>query len=188
MSLRFRIVVLAAVGLLAIGPAYAQVQTQASDVSGPSSDVSGNLTQSDVYLFQTDESRIRMADAAAALIQALQRGTLGESVVSGGTPMPISPEVAGLFLASSRTDVRAASPSVVTALTDQGLPRAEAVALARAAAGLLKDETVSPAQFLEAVEAFNAAVGVAPAGFLAQPPSEFVVVRAVLMALLDATT
>ena len=51
-----------------------------------------------------------------------------------------------------------------------------------------EDGTVTPDQFLSAIQAFNTAVDVAPAGFLSQPPQEFIVVRAVLLALLEGAT
>ena len=183
MTIRTLLFALAVTGLLTIGPVYAQ-QAQGTDITGAASDVSGNLTQSDIYLFQTDEARIRMNDVAVSLTQALQSGTLGESVV-GSPAMPVSPEVANLFTADSKRDVREATEAVVGALTDQGLSQSDANTLAKDIGGLLEGGTVTPEQFLSAIQAFNTAVDVAPADFLAQPPQEFIVVRAVLMALLE---
>src|SRR6056297_2522692 len=98
MTLRNRFGLLVVAGLLTFGPAYAQ-----SDNSGayPQSDVSGNLTQSDLAAFQSDETRIRMNDVAATLAEALQKGTLGASVVSGTQPLPVPPAVSDLFVAPS---------------------------------------------------------------------------------------
>lgn len=178
--------VMAAVGLLAIGPAHAQ-QAQGTDVTGSSSDVSGNLTQSDAYLFQTDEARVRMSDVAASLTEALRSGTLGESVV-GGSPLSVSPEMTQLFVAGSRSDAKAASKPFVDALMIRGLSQTDATVLAQGVAGLLEGGTVTPDRFLNAIAAFNAAVDEAPVGFLAEPPHEFVVVRAVLKALLEGAS
>jgi hypothetical protein len=182
MTLRNRFGLLVVAGLLTFGPAHAQ-----SDNSGayPQSDVSGNLTQSDLAFFQSDEARIRMNDVATTLAEALQEGTLGASVVSGSQPLSVSPAVSDLFLASSRRDKAAATHAVANALTAQGLPQAPATRLANAVAGLLNDGTASPAQTLDALDAFNAAVDAAPAPFLVQPPSEFLVVRSVLTALME---
>jgi len=182
MKIRIPIFALTVVGLLAVGPVHAQ-QTSGSDVTGSSSDVSGNLTQSDIYLFQTDEARIRMSDVAASLTLALRGGTLDESVV--GQPLAVSPAMADLFLAASKTEKRAATTPFADALTAQGLPRSDAALLASSIAGLLEGGTITPDRFLAAVEAVNAAVDVAPAGFLAQPPHDFIVARSVLMALLE---
>lgn len=184
MTLRDRVIAWMAVGLLAIGPAHAQ-QAQGTDVTGSASDVSGTLTQSDAYLFQSDESRIRMNDIAASLSEALREGRLGGSVAAG-PPMSVSSELAALFVADARPDADAAQ-MLVDALTERGLTAPEARALAESVAGLLNDGTTSPEAFLAAVEAFNAAVDVAPADFLVYPPHEILVVRAVLMALLDGT-
>ena len=183
MTIRNRVFALVVAGLLAVGPVYAQ-QAQGTDIAGAASDVSGNLTQSDIYLFQTDEARIRMNDVAASLTQALQRGTLDESV-AGSQAMSVSPAVAELFMADSKRDVRRATQAFVEAMTAQGLSRSDASTLADGVVGLLESGTVTPEQFLGAIQAFNAAVDVAPAGFLAQPPQEFIVVRSVLMALLE---
>lgn len=183
MTLRDRVLAWLAVGLLAIGPAYAQ-QAQGTDVTGTSSDVSGNLTQSDSYLFQTDESRIRMNDVAASLTEALRGGRLDQSV-AGGQPMTVAPQVADLLLAPTREARRAAAQQFVDALIKSGLPRADARLLADGVGGLLENGTVSPSAFLSAVEAFNKAVNRAPARFLAQPPQEFTVTRAILKALLE---
>jgi hypothetical protein len=183
MTLRDRVVAWVAVGLLAIGPAHAQ-QAQGTDVTGSSSDVSGTLTQSDTYLFQSDESRIRMNDIAASLSEALQGGRLGESVVDG-QPMPVPSELTTVLVAASRPD--AATRSFVAALTERGLAPPTARALAESVTGLLNGGTISPVAFSGAVEAFNAAVDGAPMDFLVSPPREFLVVRAVLMTLLDGT-
>lgn len=186
MTIRNRVFALVVAGLLAVGPVYAQ-QAQGTDIAGAASDVSGNLTQSDVYLFQTDEARIRMNDVAASLTLALQRGALGESVV-GGRAVSVSPAIADLFMADTERDVREATQSFADALTARGLSRPDARTLADGVGGLLEGGTVTPDQFLSAIQAFNAAVDVAPAGFLAQPPQEFIVVRAVLLALLEGAT
>ena len=187
MTIRNRVfAALAVVGLLMVGPTYAQ-QAQGTDISGAASDVSGNLTQSDIYLFQTDEARIRMNDVAASLTQALERGMLGESVV-GSRPLSVSSEVADLFMAGSERDARRATQAFVEALTARGLSQPDARTLAEGIGGLLEDGTVTPDQFLSAIQAFNTAVDVAPAGFLSQPPQEFIVVRAVLLALLEGAT
>lgn len=186
MTIRTLLLALAVTGLLTVAPVHAQ-QAQGTDITGVASDVSGNLTQSDIYLFQTDEARIRMNDVAASLTQALQRGTLDESVV-GSPAMSVSPDVANLFTADSKRDVRQTTQAFVEAMTARGLSRADATTLADGVVGLLEGGTVTPDQFLGAIQAFNAAVDVAPGGFLAQPPQEFVVVRAVLMALLEGAT
>jgi len=183
MTLRDRVLVWGVASLLAIGPVHAQ-QAQATDVAGSSSDVSGTLTQSDAYLFQTDESRIRMADVAASLTEALRSGRLDESVVNG-QPRTVSPEVVNLLLAPSTADKQAAVQHFTEVLREKGLPRSEARILADRTAGLLADGIASPDAFLAAVNAFNKTVATAPAGFLVQPPSEFTVVRAVLLALLE---
>jgi hypothetical protein len=183
MTLRDRVLAWAVAGLLAVGPAYAQ-QAQGTDVTGSSSDVSGTLTQSDAYLFQTDESRIRMADVAASLTDALRNGRLDQSVV-GGRSMTVSPETAALFLADSEAEKEAAIQHVTAALTEKGLPLGDARALAERMAGLLTERAAPADAFLAAVNAFNNAVDAAPAGFLVEPPSEFTVARAVLLALLE---
>ena len=183
MTLRDRVLVWGVASFLAIGPVHAQ-QAQGTDVTGSSSDVSGTLTQSDAYLFQTDESRIRMADVAASLTEALRSGRLDESVVDG-QPRTVSPEIVNLFLADSEADQRAAVQHFTDVLRTKGLPRGEARTLAERTAGLLADDTTSPDAFLAAINAFNGAVAAAPAGFLVQPPAEFTVVRAVLLALLE---
>jgi hypothetical protein len=186
MTLRDRVIAWAAVGLLVIGPAHAQ-QAQGTDVTGTSSDVSGTLTQSDAYLFQTDESRIRMNDVAASLSDALRSGRLDESV-AGSRPMTVSAPTAALILSGSKAEKTAAAQQFAEVLTERGLAPADARLLAEKVAGLLDEGTVTPDAFLAAVEAFNAAVDVAPPGFLTQPPQEFIVVRAVLMALLEGAT
>lgn len=180
MTFYSRLLVFVAAGLLAISPVRAQ-----SDNGGvvPQSDVSGNLTQSDVVFFQTDEARIKMNDVASSLAEALRRGTLGSSVIDGNQQFIVPPTVTALLMGSS---VEAVQP-FADELTARGLSASEATTLANAAAGLLDGGTVSPPQFLQAVDAFNGAVNGAPAGFLADPPHEFVVVRGVLMALLDGT-
>jgi len=187
MTLRVPLFVVAAIGLLAMGavPGYAQNSSGYSDGTGATSDMSGTITQSDFYLFQSDEARIRMSDVASSLTQALRTGTLGSSVVRGRQTVSVPPAVSTLLMASSDSEVAEAQQSFVDAMTARGLSKDNATALAEATAGLLDGQTVSGRQFLDAIEAFNTIVNTAPAGFLARPPHELVVVRAVLMALLE---
>jgi hypothetical protein len=183
--LRSSIFVVMAVGTLALVPSPLHAQNGYSDGTGSTSDMSGVLTQSDSYLFQSDEARIRMSDVASSLTQALQTGTLDASVVGVGQTVPVPSSVRTLLMASPETSVAAAQRSFVDVLTTRGLPEREANRLAETTAGLLDGGTASPTSFLEAVEAYNAAVNAAPAGLLARPPHELVVVRAVLTALLE---
>jgi hypothetical protein len=166
------------------GPAYAQ-----SDVTGPvpASDVSGTLLRSDLVVFQSDEARIRMADLAAALTQALRAGALSAGGPGTESLVAVPAGVADLLLASSGHEGRAAAQQLTDDLTAQGVPTAQAMALARATTGLLATEQVDPEQFLATLHAFNAVVDVAPAPVLIRPPQAFVVVRTVLMALLPGS-
>jgi hypothetical protein len=182
--LRFLAPVLVSLLLAGSGPAYAQ-----SDVTGPvpASDVSGTLTQGDLVVFQSDEARIRMADVAAPLAQALRGGALPAEITGSEQPVAVPAGVADLLLASSRREGRADAQKLTDALTAQGVPSAPAAALARATRGLLAADQVAPKQFVAALHAFNAVVDGAPAPMLARPPQEFVVVRTVLMALLPGS-
>lgn len=186
MTLRSCLFGLALCSLVIAGPARAQSH---SDVAGavPMSDVSGTLTQSDLMFFQSDEARIRMADIAASLGRSLRTGTLPANVAGTGQPTAVPSGVADLLLAASRAERRAAARPFAETLTAQGVPAAQATALARATAGLLEDGEITPERFLPALRAFNAVVDAAPAAVLATPPQSFVVVRAVLTTLLDST-
>lgn len=175
--------------LLTVGPAHAQ-RAQASETSGHTaaiaSDKSGaSVTNSESIFFQSDEAQIRMNDVASTLLQALRRGHFGSSVVRSPQPIPVSPMMANLLAASSRRDVSAARRHFTRALTTANLPLEESEALAQAAAGLLNEGTASALQVQEALNAYNAAVDTAPANFLVEPPQEFILVRAVLVALLE---
>jgi len=181
-----RTFVLVFVSLLIVGGAPAWGQ---SDVSGslPASDASGVLTQSDQMAFAPDEVRIRMADVAARLAQALRTGTLSGGGAGMGRSVTVSPGTADLLLASSRAERRAAAGPFASILTEQGVPARPAWALARASAGLLAGDSIDPETLLPALHAFNAVVEGAPTSFLAQPPQEVVVLRAVLLSLLDGS-
>lgn len=183
-----RVLVPALLFLLATGPALAQRTAGASDVSGalPMSDASGALSQSNQMVFQSDEARIRMADVASILAQALREGSLGASL-TGKEPMAVPDGTAPLLLASSSAERRQAVQQMTETMTTHGLPKESASAFVDAVAGILEGETVSSEQFLSALRTFNAAVDAAPASFLARPPQEFVVARTVLTILLDAT-
>ena len=184
MTISSRILCLLAGAFLIVTPLYAQSN---SDVSGavPASDVSGNLTQSDLFYFQSDESKIRMAEVSASLARALREGTLGASVTSVG-PMEISESTAALFLAESRKDRRLNAETFAESLMAAGIPSSEARSLATEVAGVLEGETVDSDRFAAALLAFNEVVDVAPKSFLTAPPTSFVVVRIVLTTLLDA--
>lgn len=186
MTIRLQSLALVLVCLLLAGggPAYAQ-----SDVTGPvpASDVSGTLARSDRVVFQADEARIRMADLAAALTRALRAGALPTGGTGSESSVAVPAGVADLLLASSGREGRAAAQQLTDVLTAQGVPSAQAIALARTTTGLLATEQVDPEQFLATLHAFNAVVDVAPAPVLARPPQAFVVVRTVLMALLPGS-
>ncbi len=178
--------VMVAVGLWAGGPVLAQ-NAQNSDSGGalPMSDLSGGLTQSDLAYFQADDAQVRLNDVAESLAQALQSGTLGASVVEGRQSMSVPPAVAAIIAPAADQEAERRSQSFVDVLRAQGLPQAEATVLAEAVTGLLEGGTVDPDQLVRALTAFNEAVDAAPPGFLAQPPHEFLVVRAVLATLLQ---
>lgn len=182
-----RLVLLAAIVLWgSTSPGLAQ----RSDVSGavPMSDASGVLTQSDPIAFQSDDAERRMADVAAELVQALRTGTLSLGMTGTEQALVVPETLATLFLASSRGQIRTAARQLTDTLVAEGIPRAEAKALARASAELLAEEgIVDPDQFLTALHAFNAVVNAAPPSVLARPPQAFVVVRSVLTTLLDGT-
>ena len=186
MTLRSRLLGLALSSLLVAGPAAAQSH---SDVAGavPMSDVSGTVAQGDQVVFQSDDARIRMAELAAALAQALRAGALPAGMAGGGPSVAVPAGVADLLLASSRREGRAAVQQFTGALTAQGVPSAPATALARATTGLLATDQVAPAQFLGALRAYNVVVDAAPAPVLAQPPRALVVVRTVLLTLLPGS-
>lgn len=185
MRFRDRLLVIVAVGLLAVSPVLAQ-KSPNSDGSGalPMSDASGGITQSDLVYFQSDDAQVRLNDVAESLAQALRSGTLGASVAEGGQSLSVPPAVATLVASAPEEDAVRSRP-FVDGLRAQGLPRTEASALAESVAGLLEGGTVAPDQLLQALTAFNEAVDAAPPGFLAQPPHEFLVVRAVLTTLLQ---
>lgn len=186
MRFRDRLLVIVAVGLLVVGPVLAQ-KSPNSDGSGalPMSDASGGLTQSDLVYFQSDDAQVRLNDVAESLAQALRSGTLGASVVEGRQSMSVPPAVADVIAPASDQEAERRSQSFGIDLRAQGLPQAEATVLAEAVAGLLEGGTVVPDQLVRALTAFNEAVDAAPPGFLAQPPHEFLVVRAVLSTLLQ---
>jgi len=188
MTTWFRYIVVAVLFSLLSVPAWAQSVHSDLGGSAPLSDVSGVAAQSDQALLQSDEAQIRMNDVAAALASALREGTLGASVMGGSEPLAVSPRLANLFLASSRTAKRDARTSFVAALTARGIPAEHAQALGAATGALLEEDTVDPAQFRSALGAFNAVIDAAPAPVLAQPPVEIVAVRGVLMALLDGAS
>lgn len=177
MTLLFRCTLLLAVGLWA-EPVWAQN----SDTGGslPMSDVSGNLTQSDLGAFQPDEAHIRMADLASTLTVALQEGTLDPSLTGMAQPLPVPDHVRDLLLTSARVEMN----TLANLLVAQGIPTADATVLARSLSGLFDGDSLSPASVRTALDAFNAIVDGAPSSFLAQPPPEFVVIRAVLTTLL----
>jgi len=187
MTIRIVPLLLFVVSLVVAVPVAAQ--SQQSDGAGavPLSDGSGALVQSDQALVQSDEVQIRMNDIASALADALQEGTLGTSVTQTSQSVAVSRSLADLVLAPSRDARRAAEQAFADVMTERGVPAAEAHDLVTATAGLLKGGAVQIDQFGPALSAFNAVVDVAPPSFLAQPPTEFVAVRAVLMALLDGT-
>jgi hypothetical protein len=179
------LILLAGVCLLAVGPAQAQTDNGGNTPATVSDQSGASVTNSDAVFFQSDEAQIRMNDVASSLTQALQRGRLGPSVVGRNQSVTVPSAVSELFFASSREDVAATTQQFLDVLTAKDLPKKEAKALARSVAGLLDGSTVSISQFRGALEAYNAAVNTAPVGFLVQPPHEFIVVRAVLTALLE---
>jgi len=188
MKIRVRVLVSFVLSLVLAGPAWAQGN---SDVSGavPMSDVSGSLSQSDLFSFQSDESRLRMGDVATGLVQGLRTGMLRPGMTGMEQTVVVPGTVVPLFLGSTREEARTAAQQLTDVLVAEGIPTVEATALARSAAGLLAEEgVVNPDRFLTTLHAFNAVVEAAPSSFLAQPPQAFVVVRAVLTTLLDATT
>lgn len=178
--------VMVAVGLCAGVPVLGQ-DAQNSDSGGalPMSDASGGLTQSDLAYFQSDDAQVRLDDVAESLAQALRSGTLGASVVEGRQSMSVPPAVADVIAPASDQEAERRSQSFGNDLRAQGLPQAEATVLAEAVSGLLEGGSVDSDQLVRALTAFNEAVDAAPPGFLAQPPHEFLVVRAVLSALLQ---
>ena len=185
MTIWFRCIVVTILLLLISLPAWAQGVHSDLGGAAPLSDVSGAATQSDQALLQSDETQIRMNDIAAALASALREGTLGASVVGGAEPMAVSPGLADLFLAPSRSETQEASETFVAALTAEGIPAEQARGLAAAMAGLLEDETVDLPQLRPSLAAFNAVIDAAPTPALAAPPVEITAARAVLTALLD---
>jgi len=182
-----RFFLLAGLCFLMVVPAQAQ-RVQGSDVSGnvPLSDQSGVAVNSDAVFFQSDEAKIRMQDAASSLAQALQSGQLGSSVLGGNQSTTVSLIAIDLFSSSSRKTVTAAKQAFIAEMTAGGLSNENAKSLANAIAGFLDGGTITSSQFQTALNAYNAAVDAAPAGFLAQPPHEFIVVRAVLTTLLES--
>ncbi len=184
MDIFLRLLFLAGVCLLMVGPAQAQ---RGSDVSGnvPLSDQSGVAVNSDGVFFQSDEAKVRLNDVAASLIQALQSGQIGSSVMGESRSMTVSPMVIDLFSATSQKNVVATTKAFTDEMTANGLSKNEAKTLAETVAGLLNGGTVTPSQFRDALVAYNAAVDAAPADVLVQPPHDFIVVRSVLMTLLE---
>ena len=189
MRLFSRVFLSAVATLLLIAPAQAQRSGQSSDVAGvmPQSDGSGALTQSDLIVFQSDESRIRLNDIAGRLSTALQEGRLGRSVATVDAPLMVPSTLTDLFLGSSHGSAKPAARDVVRILVARGLSSGDATRLGRAVAGLLHDGTVDPKQVHDALRAYNQTVERAPAPFLGNPPTEFLVVRAVLTSLLHGS-
>jgi hypothetical protein len=188
MKIRFVAFLAVVVGLVLTGPTLAQSRVQASDVSGPGqgSDISGSIVGQD--MLQSDEARIRLADIATKLAGALQEGMLGISVTGTQQSMTVSPSFSNLFLEPSRKKGRAAEKAFGRMLMTDGIPTAEAAALAEVAKGLLENGSIQLSQFRSALHAYNAVVDAAPASFLADPPSDFVALRVVLMSLLDGAS
>ena len=181
MNIFVRFFLLVFICLWVAGSALGQNQAQNSDGGAAAvlSDQSGSLvTQSDVVFFQSDEAQVRMNDVATALMESLQRGVIGNEVI-----VPTS--VTNLLTAGSEDAAEVHAQLFINALVQQGLREKQARSLAQSAASLLGDGTVHSEQFVKAVQAYNAAVEAAPHRFLAQPPTEFVVVRTVLMNLIQ---
>lgn len=156
---------------------------QQSDVSGsiPASDISGSFTQSDQGAFQSDAGG-QGGDVVSALGKGLRSGSLSPSAVTGQQAIVVPQPLVDLFLSSSGMTEKAHA-QYTELLTAQGIPTAEAETLSDAIAGLVKTP-VDPEQFRAALHAFNAVVDTAPDSFLANPPQEFIAVRAVLLTLL----
>lgn len=107
-------------------------------------------------------------------------------VLAAGTPSSGQAAACGQTGATIQADAPAVRSEVVRGLTDAGAPLAEASALADAMAGILSQPR--PEQLAESVDRFNRLVMAAPDRFLADPPSQFLAIHAVLARLLGVGT
>ncbi|PQJ34954.1 hypothetical protein BSZ35_10405 [Salinibacter sp. 10B] len=186
MTLFARSILIAAVCVLTASPVWAQNTDTGgsipqSDVSG--SDVSGTL--SDLDAFQTEAAQGRLVAVSSQLAQSVRSGVLA---TGDGTSVTVSPQMMDLVFVPTRAKRHAASQQLYDLLVGQGVPASEATAFTTALTGLLENETVQPTQLVTALQAFNSVVEIAPTAFLAQPPSDFIAARILLITLLDAAT
>ena len=152
---------------------------QVSDASGVS-DVSGSMVLGQRQLTQSVLARIQ--SRAIGLAQSVQRG----QIAYGGSMLAVPPSVGNLL---TQPDARRMDgPGVVAALVAADLPEAQAQTLVDAVAELLASPSIDAAAFATAVNGLNDAVEAAPASFLVEPPSEFVVLHTVLSDLLKASS
>lgn len=116
------------------------------------------------------------------MTQGLQAGRLTVGDQSVAVPALVADVL------TTRRPAETSVQALVADLTAHGLSQEHAQTLAEATAGLLGRDRIPSETLVRAIEAFNEAVDAAPASFLSDPPSAFVVLHAVLTEVLQVAT
>jgi hypothetical protein len=186
---------LAAIAAITLSAATAFAQTgNGSDVSGPAGlalgggafvplPAAGGGTTTGGGASPLSPATINaISTAASAVLAALSTGNVTSPITNSPIGVAAAASVYALVTSGSPTSVAA----VGAALTNAGLPAAQANAAVQAMAGLLAGGPVNPVSIISASVAFNALVAAMTPAQLANPPAEFLAMHAALAPLAAA--